>query len=52
MTADGVQQQQQGASGMDLPAHRRNYEGFLRVLRRSTIAVAIVTAIVILIISR
>jgi hypothetical protein len=51
MAADGVQQQQ-GVSGMDLPAHRRNYDGFLKVLRRSAIAVAIVTAIVILIISR
>jgi hypothetical protein len=50
MAADGVQEQ--GASGMDLPAHRRNYEGFLKVLRRSAVAVAIVTAIVILIISR
>lgn len=49
MAADGIQQQ--GASGMDLPAHRRNYEGFLKVLRLSTIAVAIVTAIVIWIIS-
>lgn len=50
MAADGMQHQQ-GASGMDLPAHRRNYEGFLKVLRRSTIAVAIVTVIVVLIIS-
>jgi hypothetical protein len=51
MVADGVQQQE-SASGMDLPAHRRNYEGFLKVLRRSAIAVAIVTAIVLVIISR
>lgn len=49
MAVDGVQGD--SASGMDLPAHIRNYDGFLKVLKRSTIAVAIVTAIVILIIS-
>lgn len=38
-------------SGMDQPAHVRNYDGFIRVLKVSTIVVAIVTAIVVLIIS-
>ena len=38
-------------NGMDQPAHVRNYDGFIRVLKVSTIVVAIVTAIVVLIIS-
>lgn len=49
MAANGIEQND--VNGMDLPAHERNYDGFLKILKRSTIAVAIVTAIVILIIS-
>lgn len=49
MAANGIEQQQ--ATGMDLPAHERNYEGFLKILKMSTIAVAIIAAIVIYIIA-
>jgi len=49
MAANGIEQHE--ANGMDQPAHERNYEGFLKVLKRSTIAVAIITAIVIYIIA-
>lgn len=48
MAADNVQQ---NASGMDQPAHDRNYEGFLKVLKWSTIVVAIIAAGVVLLIS-
>lgn len=50
MAADGVQQE--GANGTEFVVHKRNYDGFLKVLKRSTIAVVIVAAIVIFIISR
>jgi len=49
MAANGIEQHE--ASGMDLPAHERNYDGFLKVLRWSAVAVAIITAIVIYIIA-
>lgn len=49
MAANGIEQND--VNGMDLPAHERNYDGFLKILKRSTIAVAIISAIVILIIS-
>ena len=49
MAANGIEQQD--ANGMDFPAHERNYEGFLKVLKRSMIAVAIVTVIVVYIIA-
>ena len=49
MAANGIDQH--NASGMDLPTHERNYEGFLKVLKRSMIAVAIITAIVVYIIA-
>lgn len=49
MASDGTPQTPAGA--MDVQAHERNYEGFLKVLKRSTIAVAIVAAIVVFIIS-
>ena len=49
MVAD--QSQATAESGMDQPAHVRNYDGFIKVLKMSTIVVAIVTAIVVLIIS-
>ena len=48
MAADGAQQQ----SNSEYQVHHRNYESFLTVLRRSTIAVAIVTAVVLFIIAR
>lgn len=50
MAANGVQQD--NSSGTDFVAHQRNYDGFLRILKRSTIAVVIVAAIVVFIISR
>ncbi|MEO6247395.1 MAG: aa3-type cytochrome c oxidase subunit IV [Sphingomicrobium sp.] len=49
MVANGIEQND--VSGMDLPAHERNYDGFLKVLKRSTIAVAIIAAIVVYIIA-
>ena len=49
MVAD--QTHESAGNGMDQPAHVRNYDGFIRVLKVSTIVVAIVTAIVVLIIS-
>ena len=49
MAANGIEQND--ASGMDLPAHERNYEGFLKVLKWSTIACAIIAAIVVYIIA-
>ncbi len=39
------------AGKMDYPAHERNYSGFIRLLKISTIITAIVSAIVILIIA-
>ncbi|MCA1653130.1 MAG: hypothetical protein ABR588_09590 [Sphingomicrobium sp.] len=50
MAADGMQQQD--GTGSEFQVHERNYNGFLTVLKRSVIAVAIVTAIVLFIISR
>ncbi|MDQ3079211.1 MAG: aa3-type cytochrome c oxidase subunit IV [Pseudomonadota bacterium] len=39
------------AGKMDYPAHQRNYSGFLKMLKVSTIITAIVAAAVILIIA-
>lgn len=39
------------ATEMDYPAHRRNYAGFLKLLKWGSIAVAIITAIVVVLIS-
>ena len=39
------------AGKMDFPAHERNYSGFIKLLKLGTIATAIVTAIVMLIIA-
>ena len=39
------------AGEMDFPAHERNYSGFIRLLKISTVITAIVSAIVILIIA-
>ena len=50
MTANGMEQHD--ASVDDFPIHERNYNGFLTILKRSALAVAIVSAIVIFIISR
>lgn len=50
MAAESLEQQD--ANGTELRVHKRNYDGFLKILKRSTIAVAIVAAIVIFIISR
>ena len=36
---------------MDYPAHKRNYSGFLRILKISTIITAIIASIVIYIIA-
>ena len=49
MAAQGVDQQ--NGTGHEYQVHQRNYAGFLTILRRSAIAVAIVTAIVIYIIA-
>ena len=39
------------AGKMDFPVHERNYSGFIRILKISTIITAIVTAAVLLIIA-
>lgn len=39
------------ATEMDYPAHERNYSGFIKMLKWSSLITAIVTAIVLLIIS-
>lgn len=39
------------ASGNDYPAHERNYAGFIRILKISTLITGIVTAVVLLIIA-
>ena len=39
------------AGKMDYPAHERNYSGFIRLLKISTILTVIITAVVILLIS-
>lgn len=48
MAADGTQQD---ITVHEYEPHERNYLGFLKVLKRSTIAVAIIAAIVIYIIA-
>ena len=48
MAADGMQQRQSSA---EYQVHHRNYEGFLTMLRRSTVAVVIVTALVLFLIA-
>ena len=35
------------AGKMDYPAHERNYSGFIRLLKISTVITAIITAVVI-----
>ena len=49
MAADGIQQSDANATLFQV--HARNYAGFLTILRRSTIAVAIIAAIVVYIIA-
>lgn len=49
MAADGIQQSESNADNFTV--HARNYDGFLTILRRSAIAVAIITMIVIYIIA-
>ncbi len=39
------------AGKMDYPAHERNYSGFIKLLKISTILTAIATAVVILLIA-
>ena len=39
------------ATEMDYPAHHRNYDGFIRLLKVSAVLTAIVTAVVLLIIA-
>ena len=39
------------AGKMDFPVHERNYSGFIKLLKISTLITAIVTAVVILIIA-
>lgn len=39
------------AGKMDFPVHERNYSGFIKLLKISSIITAIITAIVILIIA-
>ena len=39
------------ATEMDYPAHHRNYDGFISLLKVSVVVVAIVTALVIYIIA-
>jgi hypothetical protein len=49
MAADSVQHSDSNAAQIEV--HARNYAGFLTILRRSTIAVAIIAAIVVYIIA-
>ena len=49
MAADGAQQD---ANGTEFQVHQRNYLGFLTILKRSMVGVAIITALVIYLISR
>ena len=39
------------ATEMDYPAHERNYSGFIRLFKMSTVAVAIIAAVVLYIIA-
>ena len=39
------------AGKMDYPAHKRNYSGFIKLLKVSTVITAIVTVVVILLIA-
>ena len=39
------------AAGNDYPAHERNYSGFIKLLKVSSVITAIITAIVLLIIA-
>ena len=39
------------ATEMDYPAHHRNYDGFLRMLKYGSVITAVITAIVIYIIA-
>lgn len=39
------------ATEMDYPAHQRNYSGFIKMLKWSTVATALITVAVLLIIS-
>ena len=39
------------AGKMDFPVHERNYSGFIKLLKISTVITAIVTAVVLLIIA-
>ena len=48
MAADQVNPE---AGKMDYPAHQRNYTGFIKALKVSTLITAIVTALIILIIA-
>lgn len=48
MAADQVNPQ---AGEMDYPAHERNYSGFIRLLKISSVITAIVSAVVIYIIA-
>lgn len=48
MAGNGTQQQDNAAQ---LMVHERNYDGFIAILKRSTIAVAIIAAIVVYIIA-
>ncbi len=47
MAADQVNAE---AGKMDFPAHERNYAGFIRLLKISTVIVAIIAAVVVYII--
>lgn len=47
MPADQVNPQ---AGAMDYPAHERNYSGFIRILKISSVIVAIISAVVVYII--
>jgi hypothetical protein len=47
----GSDQVNSEAGKMDYPAHERNYSGFIKLLKVSTIITAIISAIVILIIA-
>ena len=49
MAADSVQHSESNAE--QIQVHARNYAGFLTILRRSAIAVAIITVIVVYIIA-
>jgi len=51
MNAMGSEKVNPKAGKMDFPAHERNYSGFIKMLKVSSVITVIVTAVVILLIA-